>query len=143
MRPGTPVILVAYDFSPAARAALAWAVEEAGLRKAEVHLVHVVEYRLSDLFGDQPPLDEARIAAVEATAEERLAELHVAGIVHRHVALGRPAQRIVELAARLEPTLLVAGTRGLSGLQGIVIGSVAEHLVRHATCPVVCIKAPG
>ncbi len=138
-----PVILVAHDFSPAASCALAWAVEEAGLRKAEVHLVHVVEYRLSDLFGDAPPLDEVRIAAVEAAAERRLAELHVPGLVHRHVAIGRPAHRIVELADRLGPTLLVVGTRGLSGLQGMVIGSVADHVVRHASCAVVCVKAPS
>ncbi len=142
MSTASPVILVAHDFSPAARCALDWAVEEAGLRKAEVHIVHVIEYRLSDLFGDEPPLDEVRIAAVETAAEKRLAELHVPGIVHRHVAIGRPAQRVAELADRLKPTLLVVGTRGLSGLQGMVIGSVADYLVRHAACAVVCIKAP-
>jgi universal stress protein A len=101
----------------------------------------VVEYHLSDLFADQPPLDELRIANVESAAEERMAALRLPGKVHRHVAIGRPAGQLVELATRLKPALLVVGTRGLSGLSGMVLGSVAEHVVRHAPCPVVCIKA--
>jgi universal stress protein A len=55
------------------------------------------------------------------------------------VALGRPADAIVAAAGRGRANLIVVGTHGRSGLAHLVMGSVAERVVRHAACPVLVV----
>jgi nucleotide-binding universal stress UspA family protein len=62
------------------------------------------------------------------------------GPLRRHVAVGRPSHAIVEVASRLRADLIVMGTHGRTGLRRAVIGSVAEYVVRHAPCSVMCVK---
>ena len=62
------------------------------------------------------------------------------GTMKRHVAVGRANHEIVGLANRLGSDLIVMGTHGRTGIRRAVIGSVAEYVVRHAPCTVVCVK---
>jgi nucleotide-binding universal stress UspA family protein len=64
------------------------------------------------------------------------------GRLYRHVARGRPASEILAVADKIDAEMIVMGTHGRTGLAGLLIGSVAEKIVRHADCPVVCVK-PG
>lgn len=86
--------------------------------------------------------DEARIAegqAILASTREALdlpsAELTVLD--------GAPGPALVDLATQLPAAVVVIGTRGRGGLRRAVLGSVSDHVVRHAPCPVVVSAAEG
>jgi len=74
-----------------------------------------------------------------------LHELHAPGhdvhVEHR-LEEGDAAKRIVELAQELQAGLIVMGTHGRTGLGRLVLGSVAEHVLRRAMCPVLTVKLP-
>lgn len=143
-------VLVPVDFSETSRRALAWAFDYAARAPCEVHVLHVIDesvganlpQRLRDRFSAE--LLEMSEAAEEEfdlmlkDAEERARVLPL----HRHLVRGRPAHAILHAAERLGADMIVVGTHGRSGLAGLLIGSVAEKVVRHANCPVVCVK-PG
>jgi universal stress protein A len=63
--------------------------------------------------------------------------------VTRLVNMGVPYQRIVETATAEQVDLIVMATRGRTGLSHLVLGSVAERVVRTAPCPVLTIRPPG
>jgi nucleotide-binding universal stress UspA family protein len=63
--------------------------------------------------------------------------------VTRLVELGVPYQRIVETATAEQVDLIVMATHGRTGPSHLVLGSVAEHVVRLAPCPVLTIRPPG
>ena len=66
----------------------------------------------------------------------------VEGVASRHVVeFGRPAEEIIKYANENEVDLIVLGTHGRSGLRRMLMGSVAEEVVRNAECPVLAIKA--
>jgi nucleotide-binding universal stress UspA family protein len=56
---------------------------------------------------------------------------------------GAPGPALVDLAAELPASVVVIGTRGHGGLRRAVLGSVSDHVVRHAPCPVVVIAPEG
>lgn len=58
------------------------------------------------------------------------------------VVMGAPAAALVEFAEKHKVDMIVLGTYGRSGLFRILMGSVAEHVVRHARCPVVTVRHP-
>ena len=62
--------------------------------------------------------------------------------VERRVEVGHPFEQILETAKREQVDLIVMGTHGRTGLAHIVLGSVAERVVRMASCPVLTVKAP-
>lgn len=150
--PGT--IVVGVDSSPAARAALRWAAEEARLRNAQLVAVHAWSYvppppiaepsliplSASDLTGTL----EAEREAAQAELESALAEAFPDPApveIERRLVEGDPADAL-EAAAR-EADLLVVGSRGRSGIATALLGSVSRHVVDHAACPVVVVKAPS
>lgn len=111
-------------------------------RIGRVHVVHVLprlETAHPDLLWpveeDEPRRRNARNALeirLRGTAYEH-AQLHVA--------IGDPASRIVELARQLGTNLVVMPTHGRTGAERLLLGSVAEHVVRFAPCPVLVIPA--
>jgi nucleotide-binding universal stress UspA family protein len=143
-------VLVAVDFSDTSRRALAWAFDYALRAPCEIHLVHVIETRASELIpgrGNERITNDLWIVNQEATTElERMVpdtdDRKRIGPIYKHVAQGRPANEIVDVADRISADLIVVGTHGRTGLARLFMGSVAEHTVRHAKCPVVCVK-PG
>ena len=124
-------ILVPVDFSDCARRAFAQALAWAARAPCEIHLAHVVNGAVADL------------ASVEgAMLAHGLQELgHATGPYERHVVVGNPATEIVSVARRTGVDLIVMGTHGRRGLKTLLLGSVAESVVRHAPCPVVCVRA--
>ena len=141
-------ILVPTDFSADAEKALSTAVDIAklvGARIVILHAYHVNIPMVSTLDSvhtlPQNFYDELRYQAmvkVENVAKELTAE----GIEAAGVALSEPASvAIVAQAESLPADLIVMGTRGLTGLKHVVLGSVADRVVRMAPCPVMTVKA--
>lgn len=138
-------ILVPSDFSESSRAALDYAVELARPLDASIDVLHVWE---APLFMPPASLLETGVADTSLVeifrknAEDSLAQF-VSEAKHRGVRvraafaeLGPPAHTIVEFARSREYDLIVMGTHGRTGLSHALIGSVAERVVRHASCPV-------
>jgi nucleotide-binding universal stress UspA family protein len=144
------LVLVPVDFSETSRRALAWAFDYATRAPCELHLLHVIDDQWFDVLRERLP-DRAsqEIWAVDKEVKEELERMvpsaesrEEIGRIYHHVSRGRPAAEILRIAEKLEAEMIVMGTHGRSGLAHLLIGSVAEKIVRHANCPVVCVK-PG
>lgn len=151
-------IVVGVDGSDESLAALAWAVEEARLRGAELHVVHVYQPAVSGGQHAIPALAspveiEALVAWEQREAEEitRLQRQQAETVVNRAlqdvgasavdihrvvVASRHPARIFVDLSKDDEVEQVVLGTRGGGGFGGLRIGSVANQCMGHAVCPV-------
>ena len=140
-------ILVATDFSPAADAALAHGRRLAEEFGASLHLVHAFEdpYTTAAFAAEVhtfSPLTfrDALLAQTQKQLADRLPpprDGSVAGTTQ--VVAGPPAQAIVEEAAAIGADLVVIGTHGRSGMAHLLIGSVAERVLRTAPCPVLTV----
>ena len=141
-------ILVPTDFSADAEKALSTATELAKLFGAEIvvlHAYHVDIPMVSPMDGGYAlPLGFYEDLRSQATAQvEKLAkEVAAEGIEATGIALQEPAAvATVAQAESLPVDLIVMGTRGLTGLKPVLLGSVAERVVRTAPCPVLTVKA--
>lgn len=141
-------ILVATDFSVDADAALAYALALARTIPASVHVVHVVDNPLaagiwssevytSEIEGLQ--INLVRDAARQLRRGLRAIDHHGVKLTSE-VRTGRPGPAIVQAARDGAHELLVVGSQGRTGLARLVMGSVAEHAVRHAPCPVLVVR---
>ena len=138
-------ILVATDFAESAERALNCAVQLARRHSAELILLHV--------YMDLPTYPEITAGQVEAIYEEQRRWIEDAlerraraargeGLLARAVLkTGPAASTIAETAADEHVDLIVVGTHGRSGLDRLIVGSVAERVVRLASCPVLVVKA--
>ena len=137
-------ILVPVDFSECSRKALRYAVPMARQFDAGLSLVYVVQ--LAYAFGEFGPTDyPAMEVDMKAEAERQLGELAAQEIgtsvpFTTRVRVGRPATEIVEAARQLESDLIIIATHGHTGLRHVLLGSVAENVVRHAPCPVLTVR---
>lgn len=140
-------ILCPVDFSEHGIRALRYAVALAAPRAAAIRLLHVVEVPdalFADFDGEViPPVllrqfqDEAS-RSLEQTAES-LRRSHEN--VSHCLAVGRPFAEIVQVARDWQADLIVMPTHGRTGLEHVLIGSVAEKVVRKSPCPVLTV--PG
>ena len=137
-------VLVPTDFSPASFKAMDYAVTLAEMFGAKVTFAHiVVPVAAPDLVYGPVAWDEA--VAIES-AKERLNELKqsrgakVAGKVRTVVRRGHPYSEIDQIAKDIGADLIVVSTHGRSGLRHLLLGSVAERVVRHAPCPVLVVR---
>jgi nucleotide-binding universal stress UspA family protein len=136
-------ILVPTDFSATSDAALEYAREVAERFGASLHLLHV----LQDPFVNGPLATEAYLTdtpGVRTTiledAKARIAH-RLTATDHAEVVFGRGAETIVEYAADRRIDLIVMGTHGRTGMAHLLLGSVAERVVRTAPCPVLTVRA--
>jgi nucleotide-binding universal stress UspA family protein len=146
-------IVVGVDGSPASQAALRWAAEEAQIRGARLVAVHAWSFLPPAPLAEpgmmpMPGIDyagtiDAERSAVEAEMDALLAEAFPDGppVAVERMLLERGAGDALEEAAR-EADLVVVGSRGRSGLTAALLGSVSKHVLQHAACPVVVVKAP-
>jgi universal stress protein A len=141
-------ILVPLDFSETSGAALEMAIRLAGEGGATLHLLHAYEIPLGTIppYGVAVPasvLDEVRDAAARRL-EKAVQRVEGAGVACRtHLVHAAPAEAIVEAAREMGADLIVMGTRGLAGVKHLLLGSVAERVVRQAPCPVLTTKPQG
>jgi nucleotide-binding universal stress UspA family protein len=142
-------ILVPTDFSAHADAALRYALDLARAVNATVGLLHVVEDPLAaGMWASEVYTTELAGLTINLSkdAEERLrrtAAEHAAddAIIVHGVRMGRAATTIVEVAAEVSADLIVMGPAGRSGIAHVLMGSVAERVVRTAACPVLTVRA--
>jgi nucleotide-binding universal stress UspA family protein len=139
-------ILVPTDFSDAADYALDYAIELAKTLQARLTVLHV--FHLSSLaLGEAPPavLDDT-LKAMEANVQQQiqmdLARVQQAGLQGDSVIVeGVPFQAIIDTARDSGADLIVMGTHGRTGLTHVLMGSVADKVVRLAPCPVLVTRA--
>ncbi|WP_193767765.1 universal stress protein [Halorientalis pallida] len=135
-------ILVPTDGSTGTAHVAMQALDLAEQYDSTVYVLHVVDETASSLLeatGSENELEEQGERAVERI--ERMAQVHGVDTV-TEIRTGDPASGIIDYAEETEADLIVAGTHGRSGVQRRLIGSVAERLVRHATCPVMTVRLP-
>lgn len=138
-------ILVPTDGSAASQPAIDHAVELATVHDATIHAVYVVN--LASFSG--VPTEgswEGVSEALEREGEDALAAVEEAAAVRsvpveRATLEGRPSSRIVEYATEEGCDLIVMGTHGRGGLDRLLLGSVAERVVRSAPVPVLTVQA--
>ncbi len=141
-------LLVAHDFSPSSKRALAHAVDVAARTGATLHLMYVDRTAEGVLFegGKAPPDDELqdrfeeRCRASLAPHDRSPAEDRVVCHAVRGVS---PAPLLVEKAEEIEADLIVTGTEGRRGARRLIVGSVAEEVLRTAPCPVLTVRQRG
>jgi universal stress protein A len=158
-------ILVPTDLSDPANHALRYALEEATLHRARVTLLHVLSSHTdTDVYyvtgspesaaqGFDPvagrlgaqSLPQPTVVRTDPNEEAltRLQDLMrgaFAGTWNVEVAVGHPADTIVRVAQEGGADLIVMGTHGRTGLQHVLLGSVAEKVVRLAPCPVLTVR---
>lgn len=146
------LIVVGVDYSPASELALERAFELAVARsRAEVHVVSVVNLYGAQtmLDGSTAPVSFASVTLADATsALETYVKQRCAGfggsldsvLVRSHLRLDAPATEVAQIAADLEADLVVVGTHGRRGIARLLLGSVAESVVRLAPCPVLVVR---
>jgi universal stress protein A len=160
-------LLVPTDFSEPANNALRYAIEEAELHQAKVTLLHVLpadtqtdvhyvagalaetaQEGFDSLVGGSPLLSQPEVVRRDRS-EEALTQLRdlvtnvFQGPWEVEVAMGHPADTIVRVAQERAADLIVMSTHGRTGLQHVLLGSVAEKVVRLAPCPVLTVKYRG
>lgn len=138
-------IILATDFSERAGAAERQAVDLARALGAELVLVHVVSeaplWREGLYSRDVRAVFEAQRRWATETLASRARALTADGVVSRGVVRVGPAwDEIVRLAAEEKADLLVVGTQGRTGLERLLLGSVAERVIRRAPCPVLTVR---
>ena len=148
-----PRIVAGADGSPSSMSALRWAIRQAGLTGATVDAVMAWHYPIATGgYGWTPVTMEqgynfAEIA--EKTVADAISATLAAGIdaagsdvrVRAQVVEGNPARALLDAAAGAE--LLVVGSRGHGGFTEALLGSVSQHCVQHAPCPVVVVRGEG
>ncbi len=134
-------ILTPTDFSPPSESALAWGLRLAMALGANLVLLHVIDvfsYAAGvEIIGSAsllPPLrEEAKRRMQRWQARAPSAEVVILE--------GSPRPLIVESALELQCQMIVMGTHGRSGLAHLLLGSVAEYVVRHSKVPVPTVRA--
>ncbi len=139
-------LLVPIDFSSHADSALGTALEIAREHGAKLHLVHAYELPLGAVTPYGVAIPQTLEVDVRDAAARRLEKaaqkVRDAGVgCETHLAVGPASDAIVEIAENVGADLIVMGTRGLTGLQHVLLGSVAERTVRLAPCPVLTLRS--
>ena len=143
-------ILVATDFSECSQTALNYGRAMAQRFGARLHVLHTAEIMPPDLVGMGGYV--AAVPQLQADLENAARQqLEDAVTIEDRRGLGAttvmmtgetPARAIADYAAKAEIDLIVIGTHGRRGLSHIVMGSVAEKVVRTAPCPVLTVRHP-
>lgn len=133
-------ILFATDFSSASEAALKYATALARDSGAKLIILHVEELPMPYAGGEMyfpetefPNPELQTILSAVVPSDKNVAYEH-------KLVLGVPAQDIVQTAIEEQVDLIVLGTHGRTGIKRVLMGSVAESVIRHATCPVLTLK---
>lgn len=143
------VFLVPVDFSAVSRGGTERAADLAVALGADLVLLHVAQIppgldagsRIRPLPDRDPvPAGEFVRDASMAELERHASELRRRGItVRSRVEIGEPVEVILRVAAEVDPAMIVIGTHGRSGIARVLLGSIAERILRMADRPVVTV----
>lgn len=144
-------IVVAIDLFKGSSLVYAHALSLGALETGSVvHVVHVAEPNLAnvapsavdapDLTGYDPKRLESFCDKHRAEYVKKSSRPEAAPRVEFHEVSGDPAIEIVKQAAAVEADLIVLGTHGRTGIKRLLLGSVAENVVRTASCPVFVVR---
>jgi nucleotide-binding universal stress UspA family protein len=142
MEPSTEKrIVVGVDGSESSVRALEWAARQAELTGAGLEVITTWEWPTS--YGWVAPIPDSWDPEVDATKMledilARLREKHPKTAVRSMVVEGHPAPVLIKASRGAE--LLVVGSRGHGEFSGMLLGSVGEHCVSHAHCPVLVLR---
>jgi nucleotide-binding universal stress UspA family protein len=132
-------IVVGVDGSPCSTRALQWACDEAKLTGGEVTAVHAWTYPYPGRrTGVSEPRDDMELEAMSELRDALEPVVSTTGngvVVHPRLVEGSAVTALLDEAA--DADLLVVGSRGRGGLAAMMLGSVSNAVVHHATCPVV------
>ena len=139
-------ILCPVDHSECSYLALKYAISLALKDEAKLYLMHVIDSRLDDteIYKFSPyKFNEIDVSKIREDLLKSLPEgttdiLEVETIVIK----GVPFNEIINAATEISVDLIVIGTHGRTGLSHVMLGSVAEKVVRKATCPVLTVRMP-
>jgi len=138
-------ILVPVDFSPCSRKALKYALALAKEHAAELCLLYVVpppSYPVGEFgaieYGDL--VSDMRVSGEKQLIAMAVDDVGSAAPVDTVVRTGAPASEIVRAAQELGTDIVVISTHGHTGLKHVFLGSVAEHVIRTAPCPVLVVR---
>lgn len=136
-------ILIPTDFSDYASVAIEYGSTLADAFAAKVHLIHVLETHLSavPVFGGGLAVS-SNVSESKSTAQKMLAELAEGRDMTLCTLDGPPFLEILRYAEQHDIDMIVMGTHGRSGLEHVLLGSVAERIVRKSACPVLTIRHP-
>lgn len=138
-------VLLATDGGEDARMAARAAADLAARSGAELHVAHawsivpLATYPYTALPADYPKIFEADARVILADECRRIV---AAGgkVTQQHLRQGRPAEEMVDLSQSIDADLIVTGSRGHGALGCLVLGSVAEGIVRNAICPILVVR---
>lgn len=133
-------LLCPIDFSDSSDAALAYASELAQQLGAELHVLHT--WQLSAYADPSSELAKDTERGIEKDVDAAIARsVPKTAAVHRHIRLGPAPATIVQAIDDLQIDHVVMGTNGKTGLERLIVGSVAEEVVRRADVPVTTVRA--
>jgi nucleotide-binding universal stress UspA family protein len=144
-------ILVTTDFSEVGDHAINHAFRMAADHGAKVVLCHVVEVPMAPvpLYAQYYPPDmltpdlekQIKEEAQRALLERVPSDGELSQVAHEALVIrGLPSEEIVQTAKEIGADLIVISTHGHAGLKHVLLGSVAERVVRHAACPVLVVR---
>lgn len=136
-------ILVPVDFSECSDEAMQYATMVARRLKARVYLVHVIQpftYGMTETFNLVDHYTALKMIAGPMLDQARK-KLSKQGVSVETDLLSGPAHReILQKARRVDVDLIVIGTHGRTGMEHLLLGSVAEKVVRMSACPVLTVR---
>ncbi|MDA0658728.1 MAG: universal stress protein [Planctomycetota bacterium] len=135
-------IVAPFDFSSESISSVEMACQLA-TKSGDIHVLHVIPHLTAtdpgviwETVDDERRKDHAR-TSVEKTLKEHGVDVEN---IHIDIGVGDPGTIIVDLAEEVEAGIIVIPSHGRTGLSRVIMGSVAERVVRHALCPVLVLK---
>jgi len=140
------LILVPMDFSAPSESAFVYALKLAKTTGAEVHVCHIIPIpHVLDAFYEHGFAQPESVKRITQKARKRVKELAAGADVplRTHFSEGEALNGVLEQAVKLKPDLIVVGTHGRRGAKRFFLGSVAEGVIRRASCPVLTLRSIG
>jgi nucleotide-binding universal stress UspA family protein len=141
-------ILLATDGSEEANLAATTAADLAQKTGSELHIVNVRPAPVyieptSEIAYWMSNIEESERKEAQQFLDAQTEQIKALGatVAQTHVRLGRPDEEIVILAEEIGAGLIAIGSRGLGGMRRVLMGSVSDSVVRHASCPVLVVRA--
>jgi len=138
--------VVGIEGSGGAKAALRWAIQEAGFRGGCVDVVTAYSHTRIPVSPDfnYVPFDVVNLREEVERMQTTVVDEVLAAIgepdveIRRQTVEGRPADTLIRAAEGAD--MLVVGSRGRGGFRGLLLGSVSQQIAQHGSCPVVIVR---